>query len=239
MIIAAAAIAAAVLSAHGSTPATSLSRLPARLGRDALRVVTTKTPGLVLAAGGVAAAVVHPADQRTVTKLSNSSGADLFFDAGADTGDGTVQFGAAIVIYAAGLVAHRQRVAEVGTALVEAQTLNAAITGTTKVIADRTRPDGGMHSFPSGHASAAFATADVLMQQFGPKVGIPAYAGAAYVAISRLSEKQHFLSDVVFGSAVGIASARAVVMRTSRRSVAVTPAPLRGGGAVFVAVSAR
>jgi membrane-associated phospholipid phosphatase len=216
-----------------------LSGLPARLGRDAIRLVTTKTPGLVLAAGAVAAAAVHPADQRTVTTLSNSSGADLVFDAGADGGDGTVQVGAAIVVYAVGLATHRQRVAEVGTALVEAQTLNAAITGTTKVIADRTRPDGGMHSFPSGHSSATFATADVLMQQFGRKVGIPAYAGAAYVAISRLSEKQHFLSDVVFGAAVGIASARAVVMHTSGRSVVVSPAALPGGGAVFVSVSAR
>ena len=55
-------------------------------------------------------------------------------------------------------------------------------------------------------AFVSFASAAVLQEHFGWKVGLAAYAGAAYVATSRLSERQHYLSDVVFGAAVGIAA---------------------------------
>jgi membrane-associated phospholipid phosphatase len=142
-------------------------------------------------------------------------------------------------VYAIGLATHREGVARLGTGLVEAQIVNFVITGSIKVLAARTRPDGGSHSFPSGHASATFATADVLMQQFGWKAGIPAYAGATYVAISRLTEKQHYLSDVVFGSAVGIASARTLALRARGHSFTIVPSPRRGGGVVFVTVTSR
>jgi membrane-associated phospholipid phosphatase len=232
------ALLVAAMSAQPSA-ATSVPRLPARLGHDMVRLVTTKTPAIVLVAGGFAAAAAHPADQQTVRSLSGSSGADLFFDAGAEAGDGIVQGLTAIGVYAAGLAVQNERTRQLGTNLVEAQFINFLLTDTIKVIADRTRPNGGSHSFPSGHASATFVTADVLLQQFGWKIGVPAYAGAAYVAISRLSEKQHFLSDVVFGTAVGIASARTLAVQSRGRSFTVAPAPLRGGGAIFVTVGPR
>jgi membrane-associated phospholipid phosphatase len=77
------------------------------------------------------------------------------------------------------------------------------------------------------------------MQQFGWRVGIPAYAGATYVAISRVSEKQHYLSDVVFGAAVGVASARTLSVSTRRHAFTIVPSPLHGGGAIFVTAMSR
>jgi membrane-associated phospholipid phosphatase len=218
---------------------TSLSGLPVRLAHDARRLVTTRTPALILAGGTVAAAAVHPADQRTVTRLSTSTGADLFFDAGSEAGDGFVQGGAAIAVYTVGLASQNERVRQLGTGLVEAQVINFFITQGTKVIAARTRPDGGRYSFPSGHASATFVTADVLMQQLGWRIGIPAYVGATYVAISRVSEKQHYLSDVVFGAAVGVASARTLSVNTRRHAFTIMPSPRRGGAAIFVTATPR
>jgi membrane-associated phospholipid phosphatase len=68
----------------------------------------------------------------------------------------------------------------------------------------------GTYSFPSGHASAVFTTASILHQHFGWKVGGPSYVVASYVALSRLPSNRHFLSDVIFGSALGIAVGRSV-----------------------------
>ena len=57
--------------------------------------------------------------------------------------------------------------------------------GPIKMAVRRGRPDGTRFSFPSGHSAVTFASATVLQQHFGWKVGVPAYAVAAYVAASR------------------------------------------------------
>ena len=64
---------------------------------------------------------------------------------------------------------------------------------------------------------------------------MPTYTVATYVAMSRLHENVHFLSDVVFGSAVGIVSGRAVTRR-GRRYWELVPAPAPGGGAGLMLV---
>ena len=52
---------------------------------------------------------------------------------------------------------------------------------------------------------------------------------AYYVATSRLHDDRHFLSDVVFGASLGMASGWTVVGRHGRSSYAVMPVPVRGG----------
>jgi hypothetical protein len=220
--------------APAETSIASMRGLPSRLGHDTRRLFTTKTPALILAAGGAAAFAVHPADHQSVNTLSTSGNFEEFLDGGADTGDGTVQGLAAVGVYALGYAIGNERTKEVGTSLVEAQLINLFITTGVKYAVNRERPDGGRYSFPSGHSSATFVTADVLAQQFGWRVAIPAYAGAVYVATSRLAEKQHYLSDVVFGAAVGLASARTLEIHAHGHRFTVTPAPLPGGAGVFV-----
>jgi membrane-associated phospholipid phosphatase len=62
-------------------------------------------------------------------------------------------------------------------------------------------------SFPSGHASAAFAAATLLAE--GSPAAAPAYYGlASLVATSRVYVKIHHASDVVAGAAVGLALGR-------------------------------
>jgi hypothetical protein len=212
----------------------SITGLPRRVALDTKRLFTTRTPALILAGGGVAALAVHPADHTVVSRLSSSSGLEDFLDAGATAGGGTVQGLTAVGVYAVGYAIRNERTKQVGTSLVEAQILNLFMTQGIKYAVNRERPDGGRYSFPSGHASATFVTADVLLQELGPKAGVPAYAGAIYVAISRLSETQHFPSDVVFGAAVGVACARTLDIRAHGHRFTVTPVPVPGGGAVFV-----
>jgi membrane-associated phospholipid phosphatase len=70
-----------------------------------------------------------------------------------------------------------------------------------------TRPSGqGHESFPSGHASSAFCSAEFLRIRYGWSYGAPAYALAAFTAYSRVESDQHHWRDVGAGAAIGILS---------------------------------
>ena len=123
----------------------------------------------------------------------------------------------------------RGRTAHVGLDLLRAQVVTQATTYGLKYSIRRDRPDGTSgYAFPSGHASTTFATASVLEAHFGWKVGVPAYALATYVAASRLHENRHYLSDVVFGAALGMAAGRSVT-RHGRHHFALVPLAVPGG----------
>ena len=112
--------------------------------------------------------------------------------------------------------------------------LNGIITRSLKYAVDRERPDGGQHSFPSGHSSATFATASVLHEHFGWKVGVPPMPSRSFVAWARFRDNSHWLSDVVFGSAIGIAVGRTVVGGHAPTSWQVLPTATKGGAAIYL-----
>ncbi len=64
------------------------------------------------------------------------------------------------------------------------------------------------YSFPSGHSTAAFATATTLTLHY-PKwyVAVPAYAYAGTIGYTRMHLGMHYPSDVAMGAGIGIASA--------------------------------
>ena len=72
---------------------------------------------------------------------------------------------------------------------------------------DKTRPNGGQYSWPSGHTSSAFVGAGVLQIRHGWKVGVPAYLLAGYVGWTRVDAEAHYYVDVLGGAIIGIASA--------------------------------
>ena len=130
--------------------------------------------------------------------------------------------------------------ADLSIMLVRTQVVNAIFTRGLKLL-PRARPyqetaSPGQGSFPSGHASASFATATVLQRKWGWRVGVPAYAVAGFIGATRL-ENVHYLSDVTFGAALGIASGLAVKMPSSR--VALTPAISPGRAGLFITVGPR
>jgi membrane-associated phospholipid phosphatase len=82
--------------------------------------------------------------------------------------------------------------------------------GTTlalKHIVDEERPDhSDFRSFPSGHTTAAFASATMLRHQYGHNsrwISIEAYSLATFVAIDRVRLDRHHWHDVVVGAAIG------------------------------------
>jgi membrane-associated phospholipid phosphatase len=77
-------------------------------------------------------------------------------------------------------------------------------TGVLKYTVDETRPNGGAHSFPSGHASAAFTGAEFIRKEYGWGWGAPAYLAASFVAWSRVEADKHYTHDVLAGAAIGI-----------------------------------
>ena len=68
------------------------------------------------------------------------------------------------------------------------------------------RPNGGQHSFPSGHTASAFMGAEFIRKEYGWLWGAPAYAAAGYVGWSRVASHNHWPRDVYAGAAVGILS---------------------------------
>lgn len=81
-----------------------------------------------------------------------------------------------------------------------------------KRIAKIQRPDGsGPTSFPSGHTTTAFASAEFLRMEYkdvSPWYGIGGYAVAAATGILRMYNNKHWLSDVVAGAGFGILSTK-------------------------------
>jgi len=77
-----------------------------------------------------------------------------------------------------------------------------------------------------------FATASVIERHFGYRGSWPMFVIAGYVSASRLTDNRHFLSDVLFGSALGIASGWTVVGRHGRDTFTMYPVPVHGGVAL-------
>ena len=86
---------------------------------------------------------------------------------------------------------------------------NGIITHIMKVSFGRVRPNGGCcKSFPSGHTSHSFTVAAIAHELFGDIIGTVAYLTAPLVAVSRINDNKHYLSDVVFGAGLGTAIGR-------------------------------
>lgn len=135
---------------------------------------------------------------------------------------------AGLATYGIGRLGHVEHVADLGLHTTEAILVSAGVTSILKELAGRQRPGvagindpddfkfgGGFgkhasSSFPSGHATAAFATATLVTLEthhWKPSstwyVAPVMFGGATLVGVARLYSNAHWASDVVMGAGVG------------------------------------
>jgi membrane-associated phospholipid phosphatase len=101
------------------------------------------------------------------------------------------------------------------------------------------KPFSSNASFPSGHATQAFAVASVIAADY-PEwwVQVVAYGAAGVVGLARIEQNAHFMSDVVAGAIIGTVVGRAVVARHNKAvQHGMTVAPLIDGRQVGLVCS--
>ena len=217
------------------TPAhTGIKALFGNLGEDLQHLPSWQNLEIA-GVGGALALGVHPFDQTfNSTTLSHSDAFDAFFAAGKYIGNTPEQVAFSIGTYAVGRWKDQPKVAHLGMDLLQAQIMSEILVEPLKFAVHRERPDGSDHqSFPSGHASVTFATATVIERHLGWRKAIVGYAIASYVAMSRIHDDRHYLSDVVFGAAVGTIAGRTVVHHASDYW-AFAPVAVPGGGVALM-----
>jgi membrane-associated phospholipid phosphatase len=164
--------------------------------------------------------------------IGQSARTTRIFAPGQYIGDTPEQIAFSIGAWAFGRLMNKPRVAHLGMDLLRAQAVSEFLVEPIKFATHRERPDGSNYqSFPSGHASVTFAAAAVLQRHLGWKRSLAAYAVATYVAAARLQENRHYLSDVVFGAAVGTIAGRTVT-RHGRENWTFVPIAVPGGGGI-------
>lgn len=190
---------------------------------------------LLAGIGGGLAASAHKVDRDFNVRLrSHYDGVNKAFAPGKYLGSTPEQVGLSLGTYAYGRLSHSPKVSHLGMDLLQAQILTEMLVQPIKMSTKRERPDGSNNrSFPSGHAAVTFAGATVIERHLGWRKSLLGYTIASYVAASRLHDNRHYLSDVVFGAAVGSIAGRTVVHHASDYW-AFTPANLPGGGVALL-----
>jgi membrane-associated phospholipid phosphatase len=169
---------------------------------------------------GLSAATLVATDRYTAGALDNDDHLNISHDV-SSIGSIYSVGGVAAGFYLTGLVAHNARARETGLLGAEALIDGTIVSLSFKELSQRPRPfidhasgeffDRG-NSFPSGHSMAAWSLATIVAQEYSHRrlVKITAYGLATAVAASRYTGRNHFLSDVLVGSALGYGVGRYV-----------------------------
>lgn len=205
-----------------------------------------------LAAGLTAAAYTVDGDVRDYAQRQPVEDWELPLTVGQWYGSGAVSGALGAGLYAAGLIAGDDDTRITGRLVLQSMAYSLVITELLKVLTGRARPylgegkdafglptlDIEHHSFPSGHATVAFALSATLARRFGSTpLSVLLYGLAAMTAVQRVADDRHWLSDTVLGAVIGGVVGLAVVRFEEERETGVTiSAPLQfdsGQGEVF------
>ena len=134
-----------------------------------------------------------------------------FWDQVGDIGGNPgTHFGVAGAMYILSQLHGDTKTYEVSKTMLSALAINGMATMALKVASRTESPNGDEFGWPSGHTSSTFCLATVVHEAYGPWVGIPAFAFAAFVGYERIDARNHDFSDVISGALIGIAVGHAV-----------------------------
>src|SRR5947209_3738987 len=217
-----------------------------------------------LAPLGLSTAALIATDRRTADALDDNRTRLNVSHAISYVGSGYGASSIAGAFYLIGRATHKARARETGLLGGEALIDSGIVAAVLKSSTQRPRPRAGTErgdffagglSFPSGHTIAAWSLATVVANEYRDKrlVQISAYGLAAAVSVSRYTGRNHFLSDVLVGSAIGYGIGRYVYRQHHDRSIdgddptktsgrsklfpLITPSYNRGGHAYGVALA--
>jgi membrane-associated phospholipid phosphatase len=218
----------------------TMSAFPKNLGRNFVGVFSGQNL-LPFAVGAAVTSAASAFDYRTQDMLHGAC--QTCGKTGAKVG------GAAMVpvvgaLFVAGRFSPQGRFRAATYDFAQALIVNGAYSGLLKYTVQRPRPDGSDSlSFPSGHTSTAFSLAAVANHHYGWKVGVPAYAFASCIGLTRIESNRHNLSDVLAGATLGIIVGRTVGRLDGdrppkKRSISIGPATDPRGQGVGLGLSA-
>jgi membrane-associated phospholipid phosphatase len=178
--------------------------MPRHIGNDFVYTFWNPWHMLFLAGGVGATLGIHQADDA----IRDSFQANHPLGGAADVfnimGNPIVLGGASLVSLGIAKLVHAPKVSLTAGTMFESFFITEVLTTGLKYATQRERPDGSdNHSFPSGHVSGSFALATVTEIFYGPLYGVPAYALASLVALSRIDANKHWASDTAAGAVLG------------------------------------
>jgi len=129
-----------------------------------------------------------------------------------------------IAAWGTGIIANSEKLRDTGIMIFASVTTSGILQTGLKALVGRARPGTGegpkefkpfggaaYHSFPSGHTMLALATSWILAKQVKPLAAkILFYSVPVVVGFSRVYDGAHWFSDILLGSALGVACAEAV-----------------------------
>ena len=205
-------------------PATALAIAPAAGQIEARPSTGAPGPGLLTAGQlrvlGLGLALSFAVDRSTRGLFVSERGGvtNDFARVGNLFGDGNRVLPALGLVYVTGHLLGEPGVSETAWRAGEAVLVSGLIATALKDLVGRERPYPGgdpdrfipferaerYRSFPSGHATVAFATATVLAQETPDDLSdVAFYAAATLTGLARLNDDQHWASDVVAGAVLG------------------------------------
>ena len=201
--------------------------------KNDVRHLPSKQNLYIAGLGGGLALVAHAFDQTINVRVLNQYDiVNDIFAPGKYYGNTPEQMGLSIGTWVLGRMLDKPKLSHLGMDLLRAQAVTEILVEPLKLISRRERPDGSNNqSFPSGHAAITFAAAEVIERHLGWRRSVVAYAIASYVAASRLHDNKHYLSDLVFGAAVGTIAGRTVTAH-GRDVWTLAPVGVSGGAAI-------
>ena len=172
----------------------------------------------ILAVGAVGTAVAM-IDDEIIPSGDRHPDRELGFvlDAGNVYGEWRLVGGMCFASLAYGALADDARIAALGVDLTRSFFATGLVTGALKFSVNRHRPNGGEHSFPSGHTSSAASTVVVLWRHLGWQAGVPAAIMTGITGAARIEAQKHYLSDVIAGATIGLVMGRLVTNRRDER----------------------